>query len=74
MVAVGVGGAAVDEGQHGQVLLLEFSGRIDQHAFDGGAVVGFPLVGLGLRKVALGEEFVELRDRPSLIEFFEAVS
>ena len=62
MVAVGVVGASVNEGEHGQVLGLEFAGRIDQHAFDGGAVVGLPLVGLALRKIALGEELVEGSD------------
>ncbi len=59
VIAVGVGGASVNEGEHGQMLGFEFAGRIDQHAFDGGAVVGFPAVGLALRKIALGEEFVE---------------
>src|SRR5258706_1694899 len=59
MVAIGVGGAAIDEGEQGQMLWLKFSWRIDQHAFDGCAVVCFPAVGLALRKVALGEKFVE---------------
>src|SRR6201999_1113673 len=48
VVAVGVGGASVNEREHGQMLLLEFARRIYQHAFDGGSVVCFPLVGLAL--------------------------
>jgi hypothetical protein len=40
----------------GQILGSNFAGRINQHAFDGGAVVGLPAVGLALRKIALGEE------------------
>ena len=59
VIAVGIGGAAVNEREHRQVLGFEFARRINQHAFDGGAVVGLPLIGLALRKIALGEEFVE---------------
>ena len=59
VVAVGIGGAAVNQREHGQMLCFEFSRRINQHAFDGGAVVGLPLVGLALRKFAFGEQFVE---------------
>src|SRR4029077_17770197 len=44
VIAIGVGGAAMDEGQHGQVLGFEFSWRIDKHSFDGGAVGGLPLI------------------------------
>ncbi len=72
MVAIGVGGASLDEGGGGEMLRLEFAGRIDQHAFDAGAVVGFPAVGLALGKVALGEEFVEGCDGTGLIELVGA--
>ncbi len=60
-------------GEHGQVFRLELAGRIDQHAFDGGAVVGLPLVGLALGKVAVGNAPVECCDGTSLIEFVGAV-
>ena len=59
VVAVGVGGPAVNEGEQGQMLFFKLARRIDQHAFDGGAIVGLPAVGLALRKIALGEGFVE---------------
>ena len=52
----------MDEGEHGQMLRFKFAGRIDQHAFDGGAVVGLPAIGLALGKLALGEKFVEGSD------------
>ena len=71
-VAVGVGGTSVNEGQHGQVFRFEFAGRIDQHAFDGGAVVGLPAVGLALGKIALGEELVEGSDGTRLVKFVGA--
>src|SRR5271163_2659923 len=72
VVAVGVGGAAVDEGEQGQMLRFKFAGRIDQHAFDGGAVVGLPAIGLAFRKFAFGEEFVEGRDGMGVGEFVGA--
>ncbi len=72
VVAVGVGGATVNEGEHGQVFGTKFSGRVDQHSFDGGAVVGLPAVGLALGKVALGEKFVEGSDGAGLVEFVGA--
>src|ERR1700691_5287977 len=68
MVAVGVGGTAVDESEHGQMLGLKFAWRIDQHPFDSGAVVGLPSVGLALGKFAFGEEFVEGRDGTRLVK------
>src|SRR5580658_7929264 len=55
VVAVGVGRTAVNEGEQGQMFRFKFAGRIDQHAFDGGAVVGLPAIGLALGKLALGE-------------------
>ena len=73
MIAVGVGGTSVDEGEHGQVFLLEFAGRIDQHAFDRGAVVGLPLVGLALGEICLCEFLVEVGDRDGLSEFVGGV-
>src|ERR1700732_3981667 len=44
VVAVGVGGTSVNESEHRQMLGLEFAGRINQHAFHGSAVVGFPAI------------------------------
>ena len=73
VVAVGVGGASVDEREHGQMLLLEFARRIDQHAFDRGAVVGLPLIGLALRKILFGESRVEAGDGFGLVEFVGGV-
>ena len=73
VVAVGVGGASVDEGEHGQMLGFEFARRINQHAFDGGAVVGLPVVGLALREIGFGEVLVEGRDGAGLIEFVGGV-
>src|ERR1700676_2413171 len=59
VVAVGVGGASVNEGECRQMLCLKFAGRIDQHAFDHGAVVGLPAVRLALREIFFGDGFVE---------------
>src|ERR1700722_7410442 len=50
------------------MLSLEFAGRIDQHAFDGRTVVGFPLIRFALRKIALGEKLVECGDGLGLVE------
>src|SRR5271156_244031 len=72
VVAVSVGGAAVNEGEHGQALFLEFARRVNQHAFDRGAVVGLPAVGLALRKIALGEKLVEGRDGTRLVDLIGA--
>src|ERR1700721_1320632 len=50
------------------MLSLEFAGGIDQHAFDGRTVVGFPLIRFALRKIALGEKLVECGDGLGLVE------
>jgi len=73
VVAVGVGGAAVDEGEEGKIFLFEAAGRIDQHAFDGGAIVGLPAVGLALGEIAFGEEMVEGSYGARLTQFIGAV-
>ena len=39
VVSVGIGGTAVDERQHGQMLGFEFARWINQHAFDRRSVV-----------------------------------
>ncbi len=70
VVAVGVGGASVDEGEAWEDFSASYlTGRVDQHAFDGGAVVGLPAVGLALREIFFGEGFVEGGDGAGLVEF-----
>jgi hypothetical protein len=73
VVAVGVSGASVNEGEQRQIFLFELARRIDQHAFDRGAVVGLPAIGLALRQFALGEKFIERSDGIGLIEFVGAL-
>ena len=63
----------MNQREHGQVPGFKFAGRINQHAFDCGPVVGFPPVGLALRKITLGEEMVEGGDGLRLIELGGAV-
>src|SRR5262249_51913801 len=71
VVAVGVDGASVDEGEHGQVLGFGAAGvdsrRENQHAFYRCAVVGFPLIGLALREIFIGQEGVEGGDGFGLV-------
>ena len=66
-VAVGVGGTAVDEGEHAQMLGVFLAGGKDEHAFDGMAVVGFPGVGLPLGLGALGKDGVEAGEGGEMI-------
>src|SRR5271165_5169117 len=68
MISIRVGRPAVNEREHRQVLRLKFSRGIDQHAFDRGAIVSLPFIGLALRKFALGKETVEGRDRAGTLE------
>ncbi len=42
----------------GRCFCLKLARRIDQHAFDRGAVVGLPLVGLALREIARRRSFL----------------
>ncbi len=73
VVAVGVVGTSVNEGERGQMFGFKLARRIDQHTFDGSAVVGFPAVRFALRQIALGEKFVEGRDGARLIELAGAL-
>src|SRR5690348_2072668 len=74
VVAVGVGGASVNQSEHRQMLGFELAGRIYQHAFDCCAVVGLPLVGLALREIGVSELLVEAGNGAGLIEFVGRVS
>ena len=62
----------MDEHKHGQILSLKSSRGINQHAFNGRAVVGLPLVRLALREVALREQLVESGDRAGILQFVGA--
>ena len=73
VVAVGVGRATVDKHEHRQIFGVEFSWRINQHAFNRCAIVGFPLVGLALREIALGKKLVECGDRAGVFQLFGAL-
>src|ERR1700758_4768305 len=61
-VAIGIDRTTMNQSQHLQILLPEFSRRIDQHALHHDAVIGFPLKWFSFRQSALGEELVEVGD------------
>jgi len=48
VIAIGVSRAAMDQREHRQVFLLEFSRWIEQHAFDFGSIMGGPAIRLAL--------------------------
>jgi len=73
VVAVGVGGAAVDEGEEGKDFSVR-SGREDRSAcLRRCAIVGLPAVGLALGEIAFGEEMVEGSYGARLTQFIGAV-
>src|SRR4029077_16710504 len=52
---------------------FEFAGRINQHAFDGCAVVGLPAIRLALGEVSFGKSLIEAGDSAGLVEIVGAV-
>src|SRR6266851_5792009 len=68
VVAVGIGGATMDEREHRQMLGFKLSRRINQHAFHGCSIVSLPAIRLALRQIALAEKLVERSDRPRLLK------
>src|SRR5581483_10310308 len=73
VIAVSVGWSAMNMNKHGQILRLESSWRIHQHAFNTRSVVGGPLVWLRHGQIAFGEQLVERRDWASLLNIRHAV-
>ena len=59
----------MDEGEERELFLFEFSRWVDQHAFDHGAVVGLPAIGLALREIFIGKGFVEVGNGARCAEF-----
>ena len=73
LVAIGILRPAMNERQHLQMFRAELSGRINEHAFGGDAVVGGPSMRFALGKGTLGEVVIEGSDGTGVGEIFRIV-